>query len=50
MAIMNNRLTEAATTMDLHAPTQAGFRRHHSTMEQAFILQTVIAHTLKCKR
>jgi hypothetical protein len=35
---MNQRLTTAATEMDLHAPTQAGFRRHHSTMEQAFIL------------
>jgi hypothetical protein len=38
MSVMNNRLTEAATAMDLHAPTQAGFRRHHSTTEQAFIL------------
>jgi hypothetical protein len=38
MAVMNNRLTSTATDMDLHAPTQAGFRRHHSTVEQAFIL------------
>ena len=31
MAVTNNRLTETATAMDLHAPT--GFRRHHSTIE-----------------
>jgi hypothetical protein len=50
MAVMNNRLTEAANAKDLHAPTQAGFRRHHSTVEQAFILQTVIAHSIKAKK
>ena len=33
MAVMNNRLTTEATNKKLHAPTQAGFRRHHSTME-----------------
>ena len=38
MAVMNNRLTKAATDMSLHAPTQAGFCRHHSMVEQAFIL------------
>ena len=50
MTVMNNRLTEKATVMDLHAPTQAGFRRHHSTVEQAFILQTIIAHAINSKR
>jgi hypothetical protein len=50
MAVMNTRLTKAAEEQDLHAPTQAGFRKHHSTLEQAFILQTVISHSLKCKR
>jgi hypothetical protein len=33
MAVMNNRLTNEANSKKLHAPTQAGFRRHHSTME-----------------
>ncbi len=33
MAVMNNRLTTEANKKKLHAPTQAGFRRHHSTME-----------------
>jgi hypothetical protein len=33
MAVMNNCLTTEATNKKLHAPTQAGFRRHHSTME-----------------
>jgi hypothetical protein len=50
MAVMNTRLTTAASAMDLHAPTQAGFRKHHSTMEQALILQTIIAHSIKSKR
>jgi hypothetical protein len=33
MTVMNNRLTNEANTKELHAPTQAGFRRHHSTMD-----------------
>jgi hypothetical protein len=48
MATMNHRLTTQANTMDLHAPTQAGFRAHHTTLEQALILQTCIQHSLKC--
>jgi hypothetical protein len=50
MSVMNTRLTAEANTRNLHAPTQAGFRRHHSTVEQAFILQTLIAHSLKTKK
>ncbi len=42
MAVMNQRLTATAIDMGLHAPTQAGFRAHHSTTEQALILQTLI--------
>jgi hypothetical protein len=38
MATMNARLTTAANTLNLHAPTQAGFRAHHTTTEQALIL------------
>jgi hypothetical protein len=38
MAVMNNRLTKIAEDKGLHAPTQAGFRAHHSTIEQALIL------------
>jgi hypothetical protein len=33
MAVMNNRLTTEANAKNLHAPTQAGFRRHHSTVD-----------------
>jgi hypothetical protein len=42
MAVVNQRLTATAVDMGLHAPTQAGFRAHHSTTEQALILQTLI--------
>jgi hypothetical protein len=50
MAVMNSRLTSAEETLRLHAPTQAGFRAHHSTTEQAMILQTIIQHSLRTKR
>jgi hypothetical protein len=33
MAVINRRLTARATELQLHAPTQAGFRAHHSTTE-----------------
>jgi hypothetical protein len=33
MAVINRRLTAQATNLKLHAPTQAGFRAHHSTTE-----------------
>ena len=33
MSIMTLRLTDHARVHDLHAPTQAGFRRHHTTIE-----------------
>jgi hypothetical protein len=42
MATINQRLTTTAQTLNLHAPTQAGFRAHHTTTEQALILQTII--------
>jgi hypothetical protein len=38
MAVMNRRLTTSADALNLHAPTQAGFRAHHGTVEQALIL------------
>jgi hypothetical protein len=38
MAIMNQRLTNHAEDNNIHSPTQAGFRRHHTTLEQALIL------------
>jgi hypothetical protein len=31
MAVINRRLTVFAEENDLHAPTQAGFRAHHTT-------------------
>ena len=33
MAVMNRRLTTVAIEGNLHAPTQAGFRAHHGTIE-----------------
>lgn len=33
MAVVNKRLTTKATELKLHAPTQAGFRAHHTTTE-----------------
>jgi hypothetical protein len=33
MAVINRRLTKIATEQNLHAPTQAGFREFHSTVE-----------------
>jgi hypothetical protein len=50
MAVINKRLTATAQELNLHAPTQAGFRSHHSTVEQALILQTIIAHSIKSKQ
>jgi Reverse transcriptase (RNA-dependent DNA polymerase) len=50
MATINQRLTTTAHAMNLHAPTQAGFRTHHTTVEQALILQTLIQHSLKTNR
>jgi hypothetical protein len=38
MAVINGRLTQKAKDFNLHAPTQAGFREHHTTTEQALIL------------
>lgn len=38
MATINHRLTTTAQQLHLHAPTQAGFRAHHTTTEQALIL------------
>ena len=50
MSVMNNRLTELATSRNLHAPIQAGFRKHHSAMEHILILQTILAHSIKCRK
>ena len=33
MSVINRRLTTTADELHLHAPTQAGFRAHHSTIE-----------------
>jgi hypothetical protein len=50
MAVINQRLTSLAGEKGLHAPTQAGFRAYHSTIEQALILQTIIQHSKRIKR
>ena len=39
MSVMNRRLTTFAEQQQLHAPIQAGFRRHHTTLEQAMLVQ-----------
>mgnify|MGYP000125476001 CR=1 FL=1 len=49
MAVINQRLTNTAIDLNLHAPPQAGFRAHHSTTEQVLLLQTVIQHSVKTK-
>ena len=49
MAVVNKRLTAEANARELHAPTHAGFRAHHSTIEQALILQTLVQHSLHTK-
>jgi hypothetical protein len=33
MQILTKRLQDAATTQSMYAPTQAGFRPHHTTTE-----------------
>ena len=38
MSVINRRLTSVAEEQELHAPTQAGFRAHHTTTEQALIV------------
>jgi hypothetical protein len=50
MATLNQRLTQVADELQLHAPTQAGFRSHHSTIEQVLILQTILQHTIRTKQ
>ena len=50
MAVINRRLNDKATKLNLHAPTQAGFRAHHSTTEQALMLQTIIQHSVISKK
>ena len=50
MSIITQRLTHHATVRKLHAPTQAGFRRHHTTIEQALILQTVLQYSTRAKK
>jgi hypothetical protein len=33
MTVLNNRLTKIGKDLNIHAPTQAGFRAHYSTIE-----------------
>ena len=42
MAVINQRITQYAKKLELHAPTQAGFREHHSTVKQALIIQMLV--------
>jgi hypothetical protein len=38
MSIINKRLTDTADELQLQAPTQAGFRKKYTTVEQALIV------------
>lgn len=38
MAVMTKRLDTLAEAEGMHAPTQAGFRKHHTTTEQAMLV------------
>ena len=50
MSIINQRLTSYADDHGLHAPTQAGFRKHHTTIEQTLILHTLIQFCTRAKK
>jgi Reverse transcriptase (RNA-dependent DNA polymerase) len=50
MATINRRLTHIVMDKDLHALTQAGFREFHSTVEEAFIVQTLVQYCIQTKR
>jgi hypothetical protein len=39
MSILNQRLTKEADAQEILAPTQAGFRKHYTTIEQALTVQ-----------
>lgn len=39
MAVITKRLDKLAESTGLHAPTQAGFRKYHTTTEQAMLVQ-----------
>ena len=42
MTIVNQRLTHIADTNNLNAPTQAGFRKNYTSVEQALIVQQLV--------
>ncbi len=44
MSVVNQRLTSLGVELQVHAPTQAGFRAHYTTTEQALILQQLIQY------
>jgi hypothetical protein len=50
MAVINQRLTNHAEDKEIHAPTQAGFRRHHTTTEHALLLQSIVQYSNHTKR
>jgi hypothetical protein len=41
-AIINNRLTKYADEYDLIKNNQAGFRKNHSTIDNLFVLHTLL--------
>ena len=46
---MNQRLTNIADENQLEAPTQAGFRKNHTTTEQALIIQQLVQYSVSSK-
>ena len=49
MSIINQRLTNFADKNQLLAPTQAGFRKHYTTVEQALIVQQLVQYSVCSK-
>jgi hypothetical protein len=50
MAVINQRITTHAEEHDIHAPTSAGFHRHHTTIEHALLIQQIVQYSNQSKR
>ena len=49
MALIDRRLQLLSEPMALRAPTQTGFRQHHSLEDLVLIVQTVVQHAVISK-
>ena len=50
MSILNQRLTKEADERNILAPTQAGFRKHYTTIEQALTVQQLVQYSVCAKQ